>query len=254
MADQDRPKQIEIPIGFLRFSEAANRLAEGMWGGLPRPTPVGRIKLVARDLSVGFGPWQEEARQRLTRAAVDGELLVYVLGMGPAPTVVPRSVLTVLPKSRGGLIDVHSRVNVRAVLDAMDSERLHASEAEGNKAGENIGLFRKLTTWHLVVSETGFLTWYQAERSKGKWASQRSRSKARGGRPTKQTEQLKSSILAHVHDGSWRGDRPITDLHRLLIDDGVCVSPDTLKRLVDRVFTETGEPGLRTKRRRPKGK
>jgi hypothetical protein len=172
MADQDRPKQIEIPIGFLRFSEAANRLAEGMWGGVPPPAPVRQIKLVARDLSVGFGPWQEEAQQRLTRAAVNGELLVYVLAMGPAPTVVPRSVLTVLPKSRGGLIDVHSRVNIKAVLNAMDSERLDAIEPERNNAGENISLFRKLTTWHLVVSETRFRTWYQAEKTKGNWASQ----------------------------------------------------------------------------------
>jgi hypothetical protein len=35
-----------IPTGFLRFSEAVALLAQGIWGGLTRPTVRGRKKQV----------------------------------------------------------------------------------------------------------------------------------------------------------------------------------------------------------------
>ena len=65
--------------GFLRVSHAANQLAGGMWGGLRRPEPVATIKRVHKKLSVGRGPWREQAAQRFRCAAVNGELVVYVV-------------------------------------------------------------------------------------------------------------------------------------------------------------------------------
>jgi hypothetical protein len=78
------------------------------------------------------------------------------------------------------------------------------------------------------------------------------RSKTRGGRPTKQTERLSSWILKLVEDEDWRADKPITLLRQLLIASiGPDIpSDDTLARLVDNLFLETGEPGLRRNRRR----
>jgi len=228
--------QNKSPPGLLRFSEATNRLAAGMWGGLPRPLPVQQIKQTDRNVSVGFGPWGEQARQRLTRAAVDGELPVYVVAEGAERVVVPTDVLASLPKSRGGLSDIPSRVPLKV-------------------ARRSDALFRILTTGCLVVGETEFLVWYKAERTRGQWSSQRSRAKLHGGRPTKQTERLSSSILTLVHDGKWRADAPIVVLHHILsAEEGLNVpSPDTLGRLIDRLFLETGEPGLhRPQRRSPK--
>src|SRR6266436_493927 len=67
---------IEVPDGFPRFSDAVNRLAMGMWGGLQRPVPAATIKHTRQNSSVGFGLWREQAGQCLRAANVKGELLV----------------------------------------------------------------------------------------------------------------------------------------------------------------------------------
>ncbi|MGB8089597.1 MAG: hypothetical protein WCF62_02670, partial [Pseudolabrys sp.] len=61
-----------IPNGFQRFSDAVNRLAEGMWGGLRQPIPVSGVKRTSKKASVIFGPWREQAGQCLTAAAIAG--------------------------------------------------------------------------------------------------------------------------------------------------------------------------------------
>jgi hypothetical protein len=55
-----------------------------------------------------------------------------------------------------------------------------------------------------------------------------------------------------VEDERWRADKPITLLRHLLTASiGPAIpSDDTLARLVDNLFRETGEPGLRRNRRR----
>jgi hypothetical protein len=222
------------PPGFLRFSEACNRLAAGMWGGLPRPAPVKEI--TRGTASVVFGPWRVQARKRLTQVAVKGQLQVYGLTEGAVPVPVPKSVLTAIPKPRGGLSDVPYRLTLRKVLDAGGTEQL----------------FVTLTRGHLALREAEFAAWYRGERGHGKWASQKSRSKTRGGRPTKQTERLRGWILKFVEDKSWRAEKPIILLRHLLTASiGPDIpSDDTLARLVDNLFLETGEPGLRRNRKR----
>jgi acetylornithine/succinyldiaminopimelate/putrescine aminotransferase len=39
-------KPLSVLDGFLRFSDAIARLAEGMWGGLRQPAPVRAIKRI----------------------------------------------------------------------------------------------------------------------------------------------------------------------------------------------------------------
>src|SRR6516225_7659968 len=73
-----RRKPLSVPDGFLRFSDAISRLAEGMWGGLRGPAPVRAIKRIEKRASIGFGPWREQAGQRLTAAVKKGRLAVYV--------------------------------------------------------------------------------------------------------------------------------------------------------------------------------
>ena len=75
-----------VPDGFLRFSDAINRLAEGMWGGLRRPFPVGGVKRTYKKASVIFAPWKEQAGQRLTAAAIAGKLPVYLFPEFESPT------------------------------------------------------------------------------------------------------------------------------------------------------------------------
>jgi hypothetical protein len=233
----------QAPEGFLCISDAVNRLAEGMWGGLTRPIPVQAAKLTAQRGSVGYGPWRQHAAQSLRAAALKGELAVYVVKdpqaspqecdparvahKGFLPVVVPVSVLTRLLTSRTGLPDHAIRPTIRSV--------------EGNEQ-----LYVFLSVGVLAVREREFEVWYRSERAKGKWSSQRSRSKVANGRPTRQTETLRNAVLRLVREGAWSGKSTFTELHRLLVTSGRSDVPslDTLERLVRRLHLETGGPEL----------
>ena len=232
----------DLPDGFLPLSDAINRLAHGIWGGLRRPVPVVKLKKAAKKASIGFGRWRSYAAQCLRAAALNGELRVFVvakpqsaedrrLKRPPPPTLepvmVPTSVLAQLMVPRGVLPDHAIRPTLKTVAD--DQE-----------------LFVLLNLGLLVVHESEFKVWYREERARGKWPSQRLKSMRGRGRPTKQTEGLRNAIVAHVHDGSWSGKDKLTKLHRMLLGSGRSDIPsaDTLGRLVDCLHAETGEPGL----------
>ena len=169
-----RPKPLSVPDGFLRFSDAITRLAEGMWG-LRGPAPVRAIKRVEKagtKASIGFGPWREQAGQRLTAAVKKGRLAVYVFAEPQAlfkrralaqrspqelePVTVPVSVVARLISTRGSLPDHPIRPTIKT--------------AEGDAVGV------------LVIRASDFDVWYRSDRAKGKWPSQRSRLKLGGGR------------------------------------------------------------------------
>ena len=235
----------QVPDGFLRLSDAVNRLASGMWGGLPRPVPVQTIKQTARKLSLGFGPWRQQAARCFRAAALEGAPVVYAVGADTRassnirsltreralrkiePVVVPAKVLGRLLSSRGGLPDHPIRPTIKT--------------ADGNET-----LFALLDGGLLVVRKSEFVAWYRSERRKGKWASQRSISRIGSGRPTKQIESLRNAVLAFVHDGAWNAKDSIARLHRLLVGSGRShvPSPDTLARLLNQMHLETGEPEL----------
>ena len=230
------------PEDFLRISCAANRLADGMWGGLRRPDPVAAIKQDQKKLSLGFGPWGEKAGRRLRAAAVRGKLTIYVFAKPEIrskdhhltdcssekmePLVVPVDVVKRLIASRGGLPDHPIRPSIKT--------------AQGNEK-----LFALLTVGLLVVRASDFDVWYQSERAKGSWPSQRSKLKI-NGRPTKQTDPLRNAVLALVHDRKWNGKNPISALHRMLVASGHSEVPsqDTLARLVDHLPAKRAKKGF----------
>jgi hypothetical protein len=246
-----RFKPLTIPDGLLRFSDAISRLAEGMWGGLRRPVPVQAIKQTDKKASIGFGPWRERAGQRLTAAVTKGKLAVYVFAKPQPlknralarrspqelePVTVPVSVLARLRTTRGSLPDHPIRPSMKT--------------AEGDE--KLLGL---LTVGVLVIRASDFDVWYQSERAKGKWPSQRSKLKIGGGRPTKQADRVRNAVIRLVRDNKWSGKASIAKLHRLLIASGdiEVPSPDTLARLVEQLHAETGEAEfLRAKRPRRK--
>jgi hypothetical protein len=252
-----RPKPLSVPDGFLRFSDAISRLAEGMWGGLRGPAPMRAIKRVVKriekkEASIGFGPWREQAGHGLTAAVKKGRLAVYVFAKPQAlfksralarrspqelePVTVPVSVLARLSTTRGSLPDHPIRPSIKT--------------AEGDE--KLLGL---LTVGVLVIRAGDFDVWYRSERAKGKWPSQRSRLKIGGGRPTKQDERVRNAVIGLVRDGKWSGKVSIAKLHQLLIASGGIepTSPDTLARLVDQLHAETGKAEFfRAKRARRK--
>jgi hypothetical protein len=232
----------DVPAGFLPLSSAINRLAEGMWGGLPRPDLVAAIKRNQKKLSLGFGPWREKAGRRLRAAAVKGKLAIYVLARPEVrseddrlaecssekiePVAVPVPVVKRLIASRGSLPDHPIRPSMQT--------------AKGNEK-----LYALLVVGSLVVRASDFDVWYQSERAKGRWPSQRSKEK-KNGRPTRQTEALGNAVLALVNDLKWNGKDGITTLHRLLVASGRSDVPsqDTVARLVDQLHRETGDMKL----------
>jgi hypothetical protein len=225
--------------GYILFSDAVRWLAIRMWGGLPRPYELQKVKQTFNKLGepsarIEWGPWWEKAAGRLTQTALEGKLVVYVTHQDQDPpncSIVSTEVLKELITSRGGLPDHAIRPSIKA--------------CHGDRT-----LFELLKTGCLVVDETGFSRWQQAEYRRGKWPSQRSRKKAGTGRPGKQTDALRNAILARVRDGVWSGNQSIVSLRHLLIEDKDDVpSADTLARLIDKMHEETGDSDLRRVKR-----
>jgi hypothetical protein len=238
-------KEAPLPDGYILLSAAINQFAAGIWGGLRQPEPVRAVKKIAKKLSVGFGPWREKAGQHLTAAVRRGELGVYVAPDAsrlaqcvPSPTgysgpvIVPRTVLKRLITSRQTLQD--------------DPIRPSLTTAAGDER-----LFALLSVGVLVVRSDDFATWYEVERARLKWPSQRSTNRILPGRPSKQTEAMRNAILGLVRDEKWRGEQGATQLRRLLLSLGRTAVPsaDTLARMVEQMHHEIGDPALILKRR-----
>jgi len=234
-------EDVIIPNGFLRLSKAATRLEAGMWGGLPKSAQLRVIKPQHRwAFSMGPGPQKSEASKSLRTAAIQGKLILYVCASArdandkfdPNPVALPTAVVSRLIRSRGSLPDHAIRTSLKIV-------------------GGNTKLLALLQSGVLMVRAQEFNNWYRSERAKRRWPSQRSSEKPREGRPSKQTTPLRNAVMS-----AMREKKPsIAALWRLLLDSGRTDVPsvDTLGRLVDQLFRETGEPEFRrTKRFRRK--
>jgi hypothetical protein len=229
-----------IPDGFLRLSDAVDRLAQGIWGGLRRPAPVRAAKREDKRARIGFGPWKQEAGKRLRRAAIDGKLAIYAFAkpltaannQSQMPVAVSPTVLRRLIASRETLPDHPFRPTLKTT--AGDQKTLEL-----------------LQNGILLAAEQEFNHWYHSERAKRRWASQQSTLKRKEGRPSKQTQALKNAVINAMH----KQKTSIVELHRRLLASGRTdvPSPDTLGRLVHQLFRETGDQQflIRRRRRRP---
>ena len=243
----------KLSDGYILFSEAIRRLEMRIWGGLRDPRELRNLKdalrkeesdtvtietdAIRKGVSVGFGPRRQEAGKRLTRAALGGKLGVYLARQDqktPGCTRIPCEVLERLMLVRGSLPDYPIRPSIKA--------------CSGDRS-----LALLLRTGPLVVEESEFNRWVAAERNKGRWPSQRSRKKPRTGRPTKATGDLRDALLELIRVGAWNSTQPITELRHWLIMLGKKVpSADTLIRLVNSLYVETGDPALRRRKRAPR--
>jgi hypothetical protein len=230
-------KTADLPRGFILFSEAIHRLQMSMRSGLHRPIAVQLVKKRTPKARIGFGPWRQRAGEDLTMAACERKLEVYVaLGKqeNPVCTRIPPKVLQQLMLVRGSLPDRA----IRPSLKACGCDRILLLLQRGC----------------LVVKESEFIRWLKAERRKGKWPSQQSRRKPRIGRPSKQSSDLRHAIIARIRDGVWSREQPITELRRELIASGMDPVPsaDTLGRMIDNLYDETGDPDFLRSRRAPR--
>ena len=187
---------------------------------------------------MGFGPWKEEAGRQLRSAAIEGKLAIYgfaksqspIDNLHRSPVVLPKAVLSRMIPRRGGLPDEPVRVSLKI--------------AGGDQ--KILNLFR-IGKGLLLVNVKEFNSWYRLERAKGKWSSQRSKLKRREGRPSKQTNTLRQAVM----NAMCEQKTSIAALRRRLVASGRTDVPslDTLERLVDQLYRETGEQALRRARR-----
>jgi hypothetical protein len=201
-----------------------------MFGGtIKRPEPVEAIKKIHPRLSVGWGPHKEKAASAIHAAILTGSLGVHVYTRPTAEGVshtlhLPIDVLTRLLKVRGGLPDHAIRPPVSLFRDTCVTPELFV-------ALSNSAMF-------LQVSE--FQAWYQRQKGRRRWPSQRASTKPRTGRPPKQTDELFTSIRARVAENSWSAADGIAKLVKLLVSHGA-PRRNTVRRAVDQLYEETGD-------------
>jgi hypothetical protein len=106
-----------------------------------------------------------------------------------------------------------------------------------------------LSKSRLYVRRKEFKAWYEKARRKRNWPSQRSSSKPRMGRPSRQSE-LSTRIVELAKDEKWFVQQKIADLVRLLKSEGKIATRDTLRRVVDQLHKETGKPCYRRRVRK----
>jgi hypothetical protein len=233
-----------VETEFLLISEAVAYLEAGMFGGaIKRPKLVEAIKKDQPRLSVGFGCHREIAASAIYDAMVAGDMVVRVFTQPVAdgacrPLHVPIDVLKRLHRVQGGLPDHPTRVPFNLL--------------RGDAVGSD--LFAALSASALHVRRAEFVAWYEKERRKRRWLSQAGSGEPRIGRPSKQTDELLTSIEALTGQGSWSASDGIAKLVRLLISKG---APDRylVRRAVQRLFEKTGDLVYRVvPRNRAKGK
>jgi hypothetical protein len=224
---------VDIPEDFLRVRDAVATLARGMYATFQQPKPLHKIKLEHQKASVVFGPWKEHAAQLIRTAACDGGLPLYVRGdSDPIPLLLRPDVVGRLISVRGGLPEHPIRPSLKT-------------------AGGDGALLKVLNSGFLLLRQDDFVTWYKLERDKGCWPSQRLRNRPTVGRPSKITNSLRNAVA----DALRQRKHSIAELRRDLIASGHTEIPsaDTLERLVDQLYRETGRSEFfRIKRRRPK--
>ena len=109
---------------YLPFSDAVVRLDTGMWGGFKRADPVAAAKRnkINNKKTIGSGPRREYAGQRLTEAALNGELRIYVANESEGRelsehTIVPVEILKRLILVRETLPDHPIRLSRRIAIE-----------------------------------------------------------------------------------------------------------------------------------------
>jgi hypothetical protein len=213
------------------ISEAVACLEAGMFGGaVKRAAPVAAAKKVYRRASIGLDLHKQKAAEAVDAAVMSGDLSVNVFT--PASTnrtgrqlSVPVQVLGLLTRTRGGLPDHAIRVSPALLRDNVVTSELFAA----------------LSNSAMYLQRRKFDAWYDEQKSRRRWPSQRTSKKPRSGRPLKQTDELFTSIRARVAEGTWSASDGIAKLAKLLISNGA-PKRNSLRRAVDQLYEETGDP------------
>jgi hypothetical protein len=219
-----------VETEFLLISEAVTCLEAGMFGGaIKRPEPVEAAKKIYPGASIGLGHHKEKAASAVNAAIMAGDLTVHVFTLSSTDRVsrslqVPLDVLNRLLRVRGGLPDHAIRPPVKLLRDTS----VHSE------------LFVALSNSAMFLPQGEFKAWYERQKSRRRWPSQRESKKPPTGRPSKQDDQLLTSIRARVVEEKWSAPDDIAKLVRLLVTHGA-PNRNLVRRAVQRLYEETGD-------------
>jgi hypothetical protein len=233
-----------VETEFLLISEAVARLEAGMFGGaVKRPEPVEAFKRIDPRFSGGWGLHKEKAASAIHAAIIAGDLTVLVFSLSidnraSRPLQVPLDVLNRLLRDHGGLPDHAIRPPASLLRNtSIDSE-----------------VFVALSSSAMFLQASEFQAWYERQKGRRRWPSQRESKKPPTGRPSKQDDQLLTSIRARVAEEKWSASDGIAKLVRLLATNGA-PNRNLVRRAVQRLHDETGVLAYRVvPRKRAKGK
>ena len=154
--------------------------------------------------------------------------------MGCEPELLAPDLLRLIIPVRGGLPD--HPVHVRRAPPGSTINR---------------SVLRRVKIGRLLVMRAEFDGWYRREKLKRKWPSQKESKLPRPGRP-RANELWTGRVEKFAYDNDWTARQPIVVLKSMLAGhyDSEPPSDDTLARLVDRIFQETGDSRFRRKKRR----
>ena len=229
----------EVEAEFLLISEAVTRLEAGMFGGdVRRPQAVVDAKKHYPKASIGWGLRKQSAAKTVDAAIQSGKLSLYTFGASErggmvGPIRVPLEVVARMIRARAGLPDHMIRPSVDMLRDKLVTAEL----------------FSALSNSALYLRRSEFDVWYDDQANRRRWSSQRKikkkTKKAPIGAPSKQTDELLTSIIARVEEGSWTAKDGIAKLATLLISRGA-PKRNTLRRAVDQIHIETGDFGIQS--------
>ena len=204
-----------------------------MFGGpITRPEPVvGSESMVGRH-TAGYGVRRQKAASAIHEAIISGALGIHVFAPAKGadgaiqPRLVPLGVLKRLPKVRGTLPDRPARHPFNLFSDVRIAP----------------DLFAGLSASALHLSRAEFVGWYQREKNKGRWPSQRKGKQARIGRPSKITNKLLDLIRGCAAQNAWDAGEGIAPLVKLLVSKGAPnPNRNLVRRAVQQLFEETGD-------------
>jgi hypothetical protein len=250
MIDHTNPRRL------LLLSQAHGQLRDGMFGNLERASPIEATKRKHPRSRVRWGPHLNQAGVRVRDAAISGSLPLYALKVDlkeqlvsntldaasveaalrcPVPCEVVRRLIT----TRGRLPDHPFAVTrSRKLLEFASREFLAHLEQSV-----------------LVVELSEFEKWYQNERRRQLWPSQRAEASSAGRRRPRRPRLdsgLTNIITQLVCNGTWTREKPVSVLMEQLKKGNPYLklpSEDTVRRRLDELYIEKGLPGLRPKLR-----
>ena len=235
-----------VRLELLTLPEATTILRRHMFGGLRLPTPVADARRRGIKLRQQFKPQLDEAGRRLAQAVIAEDLALYCVSARLFDDQASGA------RRLFGLLRITPGVAKRLIKDDQLRDLPRLLPDDLSQPGiSSARLFAALERGRLVVLHDQFRRWIQGERERRRWPSQATavRPNTRG-RPSI-IHAVRQPVTALVAQGEWKPRDGLERLADLVArGEGRRPSGDTVGRVLDQLYAETGDPGYLRKTNR----